>query len=106
MKKKYYKVVALNVSGQNKLFFHDEIVEEGNFPEGNAESLVKEGFLKLLTEKELEAHIDSEDVEEKKPSKKSKHKPGPDTEKSPVDTEKTPDDSQEKPLNDPEEETI
>ena len=43
---KKYKVIALSVGGLgNKIFNSRDIVTEDNFPRGNAEELVKQGFL-------------------------------------------------------------
>lgn len=53
MSKKTYKVIALSVGGSsNKVFHSGDIVEEGNFPPGNAEALVKNGFLEPADSKE------------------------------------------------------
>lgn len=43
---KTYKVIALSVGGlNNKIFNSGETVTADNFPRGNAEDLVKQGFL-------------------------------------------------------------
>lgn len=42
-----YKVIALSVGAMsNKIFHSGDIVEDSAFPQGHAEQLVKEGFLK------------------------------------------------------------
>lgn len=48
---KKYKVIALSVSGKGKKIFESgDTVTEDNFPEGNAEALVKTGHLKHMDE--------------------------------------------------------
>lgn len=47
-----YKVVALSVGGLNKKIYNSgDIVTSDNFPAGNAELLVKGGFLEEIKEK-------------------------------------------------------
>jgi hypothetical protein len=48
---KKYKVLTSSVGGRrNKIFKAGDIVFENNFPEGNAEQLVKKGFLEKVGE--------------------------------------------------------
>lgn len=50
---KRYKVIAGCVGGRsNKIFQSQDIVTESNFPPGNAEQLVKKGFLEFLDDVE------------------------------------------------------
>jgi len=50
-----YTVIALSVGGLgNKIFRSGDIVDESNFPEGNAPELVEQGFLKPNTEVKAE----------------------------------------------------
>lgn len=50
--KKYYIVICLSVGGLgNKIFKSGDSVTDANFPPGNAEKLVAEGFLKVDEEK-------------------------------------------------------
>lgn len=50
-----YKVIALSVGGLgNKIFSAGDIVEAKNFPAGNAEKLVHQGFLEKVEEKKVE----------------------------------------------------
>ncbi len=44
-----FKVIALSVGGlNNKIFRSGDMVQENNFPQGNVDTLVKEGFLKEI----------------------------------------------------------
>jgi hypothetical protein len=53
---KKYTVISLTVGGLgNKIFNYGDIVNESNFPKGNAERLVANGFLKPATESETAA---------------------------------------------------
>jgi hypothetical protein len=64
---KKYKVLALSVSGKGKKIFESgDTVTEENFPEGNAEALVKTGHLK---------RIEDESVVVKNPWGEGKQKP-------------------------------
>lgn len=84
-----FKVISLSVGGSNnKIFKSGDIVTENQFPQGNADKLVKGGFLKEILEdkpkapvKSVLAEINSEEAEkseveetsfEDKKSKKSK----------------------------------
>lgn len=60
---KKFKVIALSVGGSNNRIFHSgDIVDESNFPKGNAELLVEKDFLKpIIVEDEI---IDEEIVED------------------------------------------
>lgn len=51
---KIYTVIAYSVGGMNnKVYKSGEKVKESNFPPGNAEKLVEQGFLKADVEKEV-----------------------------------------------------
>lgn len=45
---KKYRVKALSVGGKNKIFNYGDVVTENNFPDGNAEKLVEQGFLEVV----------------------------------------------------------
>ena len=48
---KKYTVIPLSMGGLgNKIFKAGETVTEANFPKGNIDRLVKEGFLKEISE--------------------------------------------------------
>lgn len=49
----HYRVAVLKIQGINKkMYVADDIVEDGNFPEGVAKELVKEGRIVPLSKKE------------------------------------------------------
>jgi len=53
---KKYIVISLTVGGLgNKIFNHGDIVNETNFPKGNIEALVRNGFLREAEESETES---------------------------------------------------
>jgi hypothetical protein len=53
---KKYTVISLTVGGLgNKIFKYGDIVNESNFPKGNADVLVEKGFLKPVEESETVA---------------------------------------------------
>jgi len=52
---KKYTVISLTVGGlANKIFNYGDVVNEDNFPKGNAEKLVQQGFLKELESEQVE----------------------------------------------------
>jgi len=52
---KKYTVISLTVGGlANKIFNYGDVVNEDNFPKGNAEKLVQQGFLKNLESEQVE----------------------------------------------------
>jgi hypothetical protein len=52
---KKYTVISLTVGGlANKIFKYGDVVREDNFPKGNAEKLVQQGFLKELESEQVE----------------------------------------------------
>lgn len=54
-----FKVKALSVGGSSNRIYHSgDIVTAGNFPDGNAEKLVKEGFLEPYDEEAAQAEED------------------------------------------------
>ncbi len=60
-----YKVVALSVGGLNKKIYNSgDIVTAENFPSGNAELLVKGGFLEEIKEVEKKAKTKAEKASE------------------------------------------
>jgi hypothetical protein len=70
---KKYIVVALSVGAMsNKIFESGDIVNEDAFPEGHAEKLVGEGFLKPYDESASEAEKTPEDVASSKDKKGTK----------------------------------
>lgn len=52
-----YKVVAPIGGRSNKVFDHNAIVTDEDLIEGQAETLVKDGFLKVLEENEKEPEV-------------------------------------------------
>lgn len=61
-----YKVIALSVGGLGKKIFNSgDIVTDKNFPAGNAEKLVKQGFLEEIQEKKEPVKEDKEDKKKK-----------------------------------------
>lgn len=62
---KTYKVIALSVGGLgNKIYNSKDIVTEANFPEGNAEKLVKSGFLEPIKEEKKSKKEAEKEAEE------------------------------------------
>lgn len=57
-----FRVIALSVGGMNnKVYKSQDVVNEDNFPEGNADKLVKGKFLKELTKAELKKEAKAAD---------------------------------------------
>ena len=56
-----YKVVALSLSGRNnRIFKSGDIVNEDNFPEGQAEQLVNQGFIEYRKTNDKEPSIQAD----------------------------------------------
>ena len=72
-----YKVIALSVGGvSNKIFKSGDEVSDTDFPEGAAKELVKKGFLKPMTDKEI-AESKAKEAAEKKAAEEAKAKSSP-----------------------------
>lgn len=58
---KKYEVISLSVGGlNNKIFRSGDKVTAANFPQGNAEKLVEQGFIKEISEENLTKSVSKE----------------------------------------------